>query len=81
MESRVTKISKEVQRGLAVAIGFAAVVGVSVLVSRFTGNQPSPQQACTQKCAALNKSGELVYAGPATSKDFYKQANSVCECR
>jgi hypothetical protein len=26
-----------VRRGLAVAIGFAAVVGMSVLVSRFTG--------------------------------------------
>lgn len=77
----MTKMSKELRRGLAIAIGFAAVVGVSVLVSCFTGNQPSPQQVCTQKCAALNKNGELVYSGPATSKDFYKQANSVCECR
>jgi len=74
-------MSKEVRRRLAVAIGFAAVVAVSVLVSCFTGNRPPPQQICTQKCAALNKSGELVYSGPATSKDFYKQANSVCECR
>jgi hypothetical protein len=75
------KMSKEVWRRLAVAIAFAAVIGVSMLASFFTGNQPSPQQVCTRKCAALNKVGELVYSGPATSKDFYKQANSVCECR
>lgn len=68
-------------RGFVVALGFAAFIAVSVLFVYFTSGLPSPQQACTKKCASLNKSGQLVYKGPATSRDFYKEANSVCECR
>lgn len=41
----------------------------------------SPQQVCTQKCAAFQKDGFLVYKGPDTPKDAYKRAESECECR
>jgi len=42
---------------------------------------PSRQQVCTQKCAAFQKDGVLVYKGPDTPKDTYKREESECECR
>ena len=60
---------------------FGEPQGAFLLVAYFAGDRPTPQQACVQKCAALNKGGHLVYRGPATPKDFYKEANSECECR
>ena len=74
-------MSQSSRRGLTVTMGFAVVIAVLLLVAYFSRDLRSPEQACAQKCAAVNKQGHLVYKGPATSKDFYKQANSVCECR
>jgi hypothetical protein len=70
-----------VPKWLVVAGGFAAFIAVSALMAYWVGGMPSPGEACSRKCAAMNKQGHLVYKGPATEKDFYKQANSVCECR
>ena len=75
------KMNPGVRRTAIVAMIFVVFIGVSLLVARFTGDRPSPEQACTQKCASLNKQGHLVYRGPDTPKSFYKEANSVCECQ
>jgi hypothetical protein len=71
----------KVPRGVVVALVFAGFIAVSLLVAYVTSGLPSPHESCAQKCATLNKRGELAYKGPATSRDFYKEANSVCECR
>lgn len=69
------------RRGLIVALGFATFIAAVMLVGYLVRDVPSPEQACVQKCAALKKDGHLVYKGPPTPKDLYKQANSVCECQ
>jgi len=74
------KMSPNVRRGLMVCVGFGAFIAASLLIGNWVGDRPSPGQVCTQKCAEQHKTGRLVYSGPATSKEFYKQANSTCEC-
>lgn len=71
----------KLSRGVVVSLVFAGFVAVPLIVGYVTSGLPSPHEACAQKCAVLNKRGELVYKGPATSRDVYKEANSVCECR
>ena len=70
-----------IPRWFAVACGFAAFIAVSALMAYWAGGRPSPREACARQCVAMNKQGQLVYKGPATDKDLYKQVNSVCECR
>jgi len=68
-------------RTLVVAIGFCAFMGVSLAAALFLGRTPSPQMACTEKCATLSKQGNLRYSGPATPKSMYKEAQSECQCQ
>ena len=75
------KVGQDARRGLVVALGFAAFIAAVLLVAYLVRDLPSPEQVCIQKCALLKKDGHLVHKGPATPKDFYKQANSVCECQ
>jgi hypothetical protein len=77
----LTEAMKYTRSALVTAMAFAVVIAVSLLVVRLTSGRPSPQQACSQKCSALNKQGRLVYKGPDTPREFYKQAHSVCECQ
>lgn len=74
-------MSPDSRRHLTVAIGFGVVIAISLLVVYLTRDLRSPEEACAQRCAAANKQGHLVYKGPATNREFFKQANSVCECR
>lgn len=67
-------------RTVIVAIGFCAFMGVSLAAALLLGRSPSPQKACTEKCAALGKQGNLRYNGPATPKSTYKEAHSECQC-
>ena len=69
------------RRLIAVLLGFFAFVAVSLVVAYSLSWFPSPQQACTKQCSVSGRSGTLVYSGPATSKDFYKEANSTCSCQ
>ena len=66
---------------LTVIAGSSVFIGGIALVSNFLRNVPSPYEACTRKCAAQSKSGQLIYRGPATPKSAYKDAFSECECR
>lgn len=72
-------MSRNMRRVLLVALAFVIVMALSWLITDFKSRSPSPQQACTQKCAAIQRDGYLVYRGPDTPKD--KTAYSVCECR
>jgi hypothetical protein len=62
-------------------IGFNLVVAISLFVAYFSLSTPSPRQACDAKCHALGKQGHLVYSGSATSKQFFKEAQSECRCQ
>ena len=73
------RLSLQTRQRFAVALGFAAFIAVSLIVAYFAGGVLTPQQACEKRCAKLNKSGQLVYHGPATSRDT--QYVSGCECR
>ena len=64
-----------------VTLAFCGFLCLILLATYLVSGLPSPQQVCTKKCAEINKKGELVYNGPATPKDAYKELNSVCECR
>jgi hypothetical protein len=44
------------------------------------GDTPTPQQMCTKRCAVGNKSGTLVYKGPATPKSKSYDMDRDCEC-
>jgi hypothetical protein len=68
-------------RGMAVALGFSVFVGISLVAALVLGRSPSPQKACTERCAAIGKQGNLHYNGPATPKSTYKEAHSECQCK
>lgn len=70
-----------VRRSAVVVVGFALFLGLAILIGAWLGQIPSPQKACNERCALQNKQGQLVYSGPATPKQGYKDANSTCECR
>ena len=72
-------MSIDIRRGLVLLFALAALGGLPWLVSYLKRDQPSQQQACTQKCAGIKRDGYLVYRGPATPKD--KTADLECECR
>lgn len=71
----------EVRRILALLVVLAALGSLSWLVYFLRSDLPSPQQACTQKCADIKKDGYLVYRGPVNTRDLNKDAYSECECR
>jgi len=75
------KFPKEAKRASIIAVGFALFMGAILLVAYLLRDTPSPHDACNHKCSALNKSGQLVYRGPWTSKQIAREANSVCECQ
>ena len=75
------KLPKEAKRASIIAGGFALFMGAILLVAYLLRDAPSPYDACVHKCAALNKSGQLVYQGQWTSKPIAREANSVCECQ
>ena len=75
------KLPKEAKRASIVAAGFALFMGTILLVAYLIGDAPSPYDACIHKCAALQKSGQLVYEGPWTSKQLAREANSACKCQ
>ena len=79
--STARRVSLSQRRPIAVLFGFLAFVAVSLVVAYGVSWFPSPQQACTKQCSASGRAGTLVYSGPATSKDFYKEANSTCTCQ
>ena len=72
---------KKISLGLQIAIGFILIMGVSLLGSYFFGKFPSPQEACEKKCREIGKIGDLVYEGPATPKQLYKDTHSTCRCQ
>jgi hypothetical protein len=55
-------------------------VALSGLLFYMKSNTPTPQQMCTKRCAAGNKSGTLVYKGPATPKSKSYDMDRDCEC-
>jgi hypothetical protein len=70
------------QRRTMIVIGvFAGCIALAWFASHLISGTPTPRAACTKKCAEAGKEGRLVYSGPATPRDVYKDANSVCECR
>jgi len=75
------KLSKEAKRAATIATRFALLMGAILLVAYLLRDISSPHDACVRKCAALNKSGQLVYQGPWTSKPIAREASSVCECQ
>ena len=75
------RLSLSQRRSIAVLVGFLVFVALSLAVAYGTSGLPSPQQACAKKCSANGHTGTLVYSGPATTKDFYKDANSTCSCQ
>ena len=75
------RLSLSQRRLIAVLLGFFAFVTVSLVLAYGLSRFPSPQHACTKQCSASGRSGTLVYSGPATSKDFYREANSTCSCQ
>ena len=75
------KLPKEAKRASIVVAGFALFMGTILLVSYLIRDAPSPYDVCIHKCAALNKSGQLVYEGPWTSKQRAREADSVCKCQ
>ena len=81
MQPRQAISSQKSRRSLAVLLGFLLFIAVSMLVAWGTSGLSSPQESCTRKCLASGRNGVLVYPGPATSKDFYKEANSECRCQ
>jgi len=77
----IPRLSASQRRSIAVLLGFCAFVAVSLVVAYGLSWLPSPQQTCTKQCSASGRAGTLVYSGPATPKDFYKEANSTCKCQ
>jgi hypothetical protein len=76
------KSSLNVRRTVAVVLGFAAFIGVSLVVSLVVGLVPTQAQACHRQCAVRGKAGVLVYKGPASPKrNLLYDPFSVCECR
>lgn len=73
------RLSLTTRQRVAVALGFGMFIAVSLAVGYLASSVPSPQQACEKRCAKVNKTGRLVYHGPATSRDT--QYVSDCECR
>jgi hypothetical protein len=67
-------------RATAVAIGFAVFIAISLAVAFLASSASSPKQSCMTKCSAFGKQGHLVYSGPATPKQQYKEAHSECQC-
>lgn len=75
-------LSKQAKRSVVVALGFAAFVAASLVGSYLLSFVPSPRQACARSCEHQNKTGVLVYTGPATPKDGpAKDVLSECRCQ
>jgi len=68
----------DLKKALALAIVCAIIL--VLLYGAMFSRHSSPQELCEKECERLHKTGELVYKGPATSKDFYKEAQSECKC-
>ncbi|MBX3608345.1 MAG: hypothetical protein KF871_00500 [Hydrogenophaga sp.] len=77
------KLSINVRRLVAVTIGFAAFMAVSLLVVYLVSLRPTQAQECEQKCTIAGKAGMLLYKGPPSSKDRNPLYDSFseCECR
>ena len=71
----------EHRRLAIVSLGFGAFIVASLIVGYYFSLVPSPSEACEQKCASAGKVGRLIYSGPATPKQVYKEANSECRCQ
>jgi hypothetical protein len=66
------------ERYIAIGTLLAVLFGGAFLIMR--GGGQSPEQVCQQRCAAVHKSGALVYRGPATPKPKIYQMDRDCEC-
>jgi hypothetical protein len=75
------RLSNETKRISSLAAGFSLFMVGILLVAYLLRNLPSPYEACTKRCAAMHKSGQLIYRGPWTSKSHVREADSVCECQ
>ncbi len=76
------RLRAETRRHLIVASTFAVIVGIGIALGYWQESRDweSPLRACTRKCAAVYRSGRLVYEGPDTPQTAYKEAHSVCKC-
>jgi hypothetical protein len=75
------KVSINQKRTLVLISVFASFLIITSLPGYLLRNHPNVREACVEKCKAIGKEGLLVYSGPATPKQTYKDANSTCECR
>jgi hypothetical protein len=64
---------------MIVAIGFAAVIAVGLVLAYFRSNQPSFEQSCVAECAAKNKFGRVVAKYPPHMVPSGRNP-MVCEC-
>lgn len=65
---------------VGVAAGFVVFMLASLVVAYLASRPPSPQTICDNQCDRVHKTGRLVYSGPSTPKEFYKEAQSECRC-
>ena len=70
-----------IQRRLIALAVFAAVGTLPFLASWWVSGRVDAQQACSDRCAQTRQEGHMVYKGPWTPKDAYRQMHAECECR
>lgn len=68
--------------GAVVAMGLALFVALGFGLAYVKSLFPSPSDACTEKCSALGKRGELVYVfRPEVTAGMRGQGPQECRCK
>jgi hypothetical protein len=67
-------------RGLIVALGFLAIVGVSILIAVVFGPSQPFAERCSKYCQSIGKQGEVVAVYPRTMTGA-RDGPVNCECR
>lgn len=74
--------NRQRRTAIAVALGFAAFMGISMGLSFLAGLFPSQEEDCSKRCRAVGMQGEMVPIYPAAQTAGMRgRGPSECKCQ